>query len=161
MTTRCHHRLGAFGLTAILAVLSGGTLIREYAPAVRLRPPNISAPVAVNDRVVALINGERAAVGLPALVSDDRITVAATGQSQDQARRQSMTHTGSDGSDAGRRLVVARFDWSAWAENVAAGQTTIEEVVAAWMASPPHRANILSPSRTTVYFLRSTIKTKD
>ena len=36
--------------------------------------------------------------------------------------------------------------WSAVGENIAAGYATPEDVVAGWMASPGHRANILSPN---------------
>ena len=36
--------------------------------------------------------------------------------------------------------------WTTLAENVAAGQQTPEAVVAAWMNSAGHRANILNPS---------------
>jgi uncharacterized protein YkwD len=54
-----------------------------------------------------------------------------------------MTHTGSDGSDAGDRLLRAGFDWHAWGENVAAGQTTVKQAFDAWMGSDGHRAQIL------------------
>ena len=36
--------------------------------------------------------------------------------------------------------------FSAAGENIASGQKTPAEVVAAWMNSPGHRANILSPT---------------
>ena len=32
-----------------------------------------------------------------------------------------MTHTGSDGSDAGQRISREGYRWSAWGENVAMG----------------------------------------
>jgi len=35
-------------------------------------------------------------------------------------------------------------------ENIAAGQTTPEEVVQAWMNSEGHRANILNPNYTAI-----------
>jgi len=38
------------------------------------------------------------------------------------------------------------ISWRAWGENIAAGQRTPEIVVDAWMNSPGHRANILSPN---------------
>ena len=35
--------------------------------------------------------------------------------------------------------------WRAYGENIAAGQTTAEEVMRVWMNSTGHRANILDP----------------
>ena len=40
--------------------------------------------------------------------------------------------------------------YGAWSENVAAGQQTPQEVVDAWMNSPPHRAAILNTEYTHV-----------
>ena len=54
-----------------------------------------------------------------------------------------MTHTGSDGSDAGDRLTRAGFVWRAWGENVAAGYTSVQSVFDGWMASAAHKAQIL------------------
>ncbi|WP_342190492.1 CAP domain-containing protein [Paenibacillus macquariensis] len=40
--------------------------------------------------------------------------------------------------------------WRAYGENIAAGQTTPEEVTRVWMNSPGHRANILDPRFTDI-----------
>lgn len=100
--------------------------------------------------VVRLTNIERAAAGLPALVVHPAVTLAATTHSEDQAASGRMSHIGSDGSDAGIRLTRAGFTWRNWAENVAAGQRSAQDVVQAWMGSAGHRANILSASFTTI-----------
>jgi uncharacterized protein YkwD len=59
------------------------------------------------------------------------------------AAHQNMSHTGSDGSSPGDRITAAGYSWSAYGENVAYGYGTPESVMAAWMASPGHRQNIL------------------
>jgi uncharacterized protein YkwD len=100
--------------------------------------------------VVRLTNVERAAAGRAALTVHPAVTQAALNHSQDQAATGRMSHTGSDGSDAGTRLTRAGFTWGAWGENVAAGQRTAQDVVAAWMSSSGHRANMLSSSFTTI-----------
>jgi uncharacterized protein YkwD len=41
------------------------------------------------------------------------------------------------------RLAAVQYRWQAWAENVAFGQRTADEVVSGWMRSPGHRANIM------------------
>jgi uncharacterized protein YkwD len=35
--------------------------------------------------------------------------------------------------------------WSSWGENIAAGQRSVADVVAGWMASDGHCANIMAP----------------
>ena len=40
---------------------------------------------------------------------------------------------------------MAGYSWSTYGENVAAGQTTAEEVVATWLASSAHCETLMSP----------------
>src|SRR4051794_24451229 len=48
------------------------------------------------------------------------------------------------GSTLGERYAQAGYlDPQAWAENIAAGQLTPEEVMTSWMGSGGHRSNIL------------------
>jgi uncharacterized protein YkwD len=53
-------------------------------------------------------------------------------------------HTGSDGRSTFQRLRDAGYNYRVAAENIAAGSTAPAEVVALWMDSPGHRANILN-----------------
>jgi uncharacterized protein YkwD len=46
----------------------------------------------------------------------------------------------------GQRMAAAGYTSGSWAENIAAGYSTPAAVVAGWMASSGHRANILSTS---------------
>lgn len=66
-----------------------------------------------------------------------------------------MSHTGSDGSNAGTRIARAGFDASTWGENVAAGYTSAGSVVNGWMGSTGHRDNILDPSFTHIGVARA------
>ncbi len=102
-------------------------------------------------RVVDLTNQQRAQQGLPPLTLNSSLCSSAQTQSQDMASHNFFSHTGSDGSDVGQRIAAAGYSpiW-AYGENIAAGQSTPEEVVAAWMNSPEHRANILSPYYTDI-----------
>lgn len=111
-------------------------------------PPDETAALAAE--VVRLTNLERAAAGRSQLAAHPAVTAAAVAHSQDQAATGRMSHTGSDGSDAGTRLTRAGFDWRTWGENVAAGQRTAAEVVTAWMDSSGHRANMLNAAFTTI-----------
>ena len=60
----------------------------------------------------------------------------ARAHSLDQARHHDLSHTGSDGSEPGQRITRAGFQWSVWAENVAAGYTTaqVPSCAAGWRA---------------------------
>lgn len=111
-------------------------------------PPSEHASLAAE--VVQLANLQRIAAGIPPLVVHPAVGSAAMAHSEDMAATGRMSHTGSDGSDAGIRLARAGFTWRTWGENVAAGQRTAQDVLTAWMNSPGHRANILGTTFTTI-----------
>ncbi|MDL5031482.1 CAP domain-containing protein [Pelomonas sp. APW6] len=69
---------------------------------------------------------------------------AAQRHSQDMVDRNFFDHTGSDGSNAGQRISAAGYRWSSWGENIAAGQSSAESVVQAWMNSEGHCRNIMN-----------------
>lgn len=125
------------------AIASDGLLLRA-APGGNISPDASAATFA--ERVIELTNQERAKVGLPPLVSDPALNAAALAHSRDMAEHDFFSHTGSDGSSACGRMAAAGYS-PIWAcgENIAAGYSSPEEVVAAWMSSAGHRANILSP----------------
>jgi uncharacterized protein YkwD len=63
-----------------------------------------------------------------------------------------MSHIGSTGSTLQQRATWAHYlpapgMWTI-GENVAFGFSTVDAVMTAWMNSPGHRANILSPAFT-------------
>ncbi len=123
------------------------SIIRQPATAtkraVRVDPPDPGPNSGDVTTVVTLINNARARAGLRAVSWNDQVTAAARAHSIDQAAMNRMTHTGSDGSDAGDRLTRAGFVWRAWGENVAAGYTSVQAVFDGWMGSPAHKAQIL------------------
>ncbi|MFG1913656.1 CAP domain-containing protein [Micromonospora sp. NPDC048898] len=100
--------------------------------------------------VVDLVNAERAKAGCGALSIDDKLMTAAQKHSQDQADHKNMSHTGSDGSNAGARLDRVGYAWRTYGENVAWNQQTPAAVMDAWMNSSGHRANILNCAFTEI-----------
>lgn len=94
--------------------------------------------------VVALINAERAKFGLPALERVESLVGAAKSHTNDMACNQFFSHNGSDGATVWDRIEVFGYAYTYAGENVAGGFATPKAVVAAWMSSPGHRANILS-----------------
>lgn len=96
--------------------------------------------------VTDLVNDERAAEGLDPLSYDADLTSAARDHSQDMGLNDYFNHTSQDGRSPGERITAAGYSWNTYGENIAAGYATPAAVVAGWMASPGHRANILNPN---------------
>ena len=97
------------------------------------------------ERVVQLVNAERARYGLDALYMDSRISDVARLKSKDMADLNYFSHYSPTYGMASDMLLRFGINYSAWGENIASGQDTPEIVVSQWMNSPSHRENILSP----------------
>ena len=133
----------ALALTSVLATgqaMAAERRARAYLPAVQRQPPSYAA------QVVALVNQERAAPGIPALTAHACLTAAAQAHTVDMATTGNISHTGSDGSSAGDRIRRAGYQPSTWGECIAAGYPTPADVVAGWMNSSGHRDILLSRS---------------
>lgn len=88
--------------------------------------------------------GTQAYAAAANLAWDDSLAQAALVHSEDMVAGNFFSHTGSDGSNAGQRAAAAGYAWRTWGENIAAGQVGVDAVVAAWMASPGHCANVMN-----------------
>ncbi len=99
------------------------------------------APSTSNDlafRVIAEVNAERAKYGLSALREDPELTRAACVRANEIV--QLFSHTRPNGESWSSVSTAAR------GENIAKGHSTVARVMAAWMSSEGHRANILRES---------------
>ena len=125
-------------LPCLLGLLGGCSTViplsREYAA----RPVQPLNPQAALEEV----NAFRAKYGLNALA---RLSRAATIQSNDQARRDSMGHHGSDGSTIMDRAERVGYRPRIVAENVAYGLKSYSDVMRGWEKSSGHRENLLVP----------------
>jgi uncharacterized protein YkwD len=83
---------------------------------------------------------------VPALSWNDALASASLVHSDDMVAANVFSHTGSDGRSAGQRITAAGYAWRTWGENIAAGQRTVNQVVAGWMNSPGHCANLMNPN---------------
>jgi uncharacterized protein YkwD len=103
------------------------------------------------DATVCLVNRERTKRGLRALRTNGTLQSSATAYARDMVRREFFAHVSPNGEtltqrikDDTRYLAEAR-GWQI-GENLAWGTGTLAtpgQIVAGWMASPPHRANVL------------------
>ena len=93
--------------------------------------------------VLQAMNRTRAAHGLPALRVDSSLTRAARAQSATIVRTQVFTH-----GSFGARINGSGARGPFFGENLAWGvgsRATARAIVAGWLASPGHRANLLRP----------------
>lgn len=102
------------------------------------------------DAVLALVNEERAKASLPPVLPDTQASRAAYDHAVDMDVRQYFNHISPapNSTGPGERLSAAGASYSTWGENIAMGQPTPAAVMAAWMNSPGHRTNILTPGFT-------------
>ncbi len=117
-------------------------------------PPAPDDAPTVSHRVLELINearlharrcGRKKFPATTPLKQAAALERAALAHARDMAARSYMGHKGPDGSMPADRATQAGYAWASIAENVAAGQTTAEEVVNTWLASPGHCANLMNP----------------
>jgi hypothetical protein len=108
-------------------------------------PVSAAVPAGAVDEVVLLVNNERAKAGLPPLNSGHiALNMAAQKRARELPLRIDHTHRRPDGREC--FTVLAEYgirSFEAAGENIAAGQKSAAEVMAGWMNSPGHRANIL------------------
>lgn len=99
--------------------------------------------------VLELTNAERKKEDLPALKPSPKLFAAARGHSRNMAAQEKLAHDLDDKTFADR-IMDTDYRFKAGGENVAWNDATPKEVVAAWMNSPPHKANILSKDFTEI-----------
>ena len=142
-----------FGPIVMLALMlvSGcaATTGRVGAPPPGSTPEAIEMLGLVNQaRSAARVCGDTSFAAAAPLSLERRLTRAAQLHSQDMEARQTMSHTGSDGSDLRDRATRQGYQWSRLGENVAYGYTSPAGVVTGWLGSPGHCANIMNPDFT-------------
>lgn len=125
-----------------------------------LPPTPAAAPIPdFVQRVLDLTNQYRAANGIAPLQLNLELNAAALSHSQDMALQDYISHNGLNGSTMSSRMNQVGYISYYYGENVAAGDTTPEEVVQGWISSPEHRANLLNSAFTEVgigyYYLAS------
>lgn len=149
--------LGVLALAALWSVF--GDQIQSIVRPEHGCPHSNALPTASNQEegraaVLCLLNKERAKRGLPALVEDRQLEVAAQRHAEDMGRRNFFAHRNPDGLSPGQRIEAAGFRGRTTGENIywASGghDASPSGAVDGWMHSPGHKANILRRSFTRV-----------
>ena len=112
----------------------GGLLGIEHAEASSITPANI----------IALTNQERSSMGLNTLNTNSKLSAAARAKANDMFEKQYWDHFGPNGETPWQFIRAAGYNYVYAGENLAKGFKTAEGVHEAWMASPTHKANLVS-----------------
>lgn len=128
------------------------SLLTTCAVASTPSAPTSVATARYESRLLDLVNQARAKFGLREIESNPRLNAAAAWMAQDLSKSRQLSHTDSLGRRAGQRATEQGYDWSMVGENLALGYQTPESVLNAWLNSPGHRKNILTPDFQEVGF---------
>ncbi len=113
----------------------------------RVEAPPMRSSASYASQVIALVNVERAKVPVPALTPSPRLNRAAQRYAEVLAPGPCFAHTCGPVPNLSSRInAVGYTGWRAIGENIAAGQTSPQQVMADWMGSTGHRDNILNPA---------------
>lgn len=119
-------------------------------PGQKLTIPSLDAVKAQENEVIRLVNVERAKAGLQALTQNWQLSRVARYKSQDMIDKGYFAHNSPTYGSPFRMMESFGIKYSAAGENIAMGQQSPAQVMNAWMNSPGHRNNIMSPSFTQI-----------
>jgi uncharacterized protein YkwD len=109
----------------------------------------IADPREAERRVLALVNRDRQAAGLPPLAWDERVADVSRAHSLDMRKTKVVAHISPTTGSAADRVRVAKIKTAVVLENVARAYG-IGEAHQGLMNSPGHRANVMSSAATHV-----------
>jgi len=104
------------------------------------------------ERLVELTNQKRSENGLGPLTISDQLSQTASFKARDVFAKNYWAHNAPDGTTPWVFFKQAGYDYIYAGENLARGFATSDDTVNAWMASPSHRDNVLSPNYKEVGF---------
>ena len=126
-------------------------LASSFTPGAGLDPTGLAVRMLVSVNEVRAQGRRCGATFYPAAAPvrwNEILARAARMHSEDMATRNFFNHNSPDGSTPFMRVERAGYDYSGAAENIAAGQMTLEAAMAGWVASPGHCANLMSAEYT-------------
>lgn len=134
-------------------------IIQIPAPAADSGPPPpttplAAAPVALSQQLIAALNRERLALNLTLYQIEPRLTRLAQAHAEDMAGRGYFDHVTPEGQSYNQRLAGVDLSPVYRGENiylsVEPAETAVADAVGWWLASGPHRENLLHPELTHI-----------
>lgn len=108
--------------------------------------PQTYATEITSSSIVDLANQARTLYGLNTLSNNAKLEAAALAKANNMFELQYWDHFGPNGESPWQFIRGAGYNYVYAGENLARGFRTAEGVHEAWMASPTHKANIVSPN---------------
>jgi uncharacterized protein YkwD len=102
------------------------------------------------DEVINLTNKERAQNGFLPLTYNEKLTQAAKAKGEHMLANQYWAHVAPDGTEPWKFFLDAGYQYKYAGENLARDFSSAASAVDAWMASPSHKDNLLSPKYTDI-----------
>ena len=121
----------------------------EYAAG---RAREYDDPADMRRRMLDRVNSERHRQRLPPLAPSVALDRVAQAHAEDMLERSYYGHKSPDGLTVRERALRGGYRLRFVGENIASGQSTVDEVMDGWMASDDHRPNILSKVYTEAGF---------
>jgi uncharacterized protein YkwD len=157
---RCRSGDGRYQVEVLAADRSGPLVLANFPVFCGVRAPfDISAyedddiedvdPADAEQELLALINHDRLAAGLPELVWDNRLGAIARAHSRDMQANNFIAHISPTTGDASARVKKAGLPYKLVVENVGS-EAGVQQVHRGLMSSPGHRANIVNRYVTRV-----------
>ena len=134
------------------------SLVALLAFGLNINSITTSASVSWQEQMLQSLNSMRAQKSLTPLEMCNPLTRAAQKYARTMAQQDFLSHTGKDGSNFGERIQSAGYNWtnsttgSSVAENIAAGQQSVVEVMKGWRNSTSHYKNMTNTKFTHVGF---------
>lgn len=97
-------------------------------------------------------NAQRTSNGVSALSLNGKLNAAAQAKANDMATRNYWSHNTPEGNPPWVFVDAQGYAYQKLGENLAAGFSDEQSTIAGWMASPPHRENLLDPAFSDVGF---------
>jgi len=111
----------------------------------------ISSQISI-DQLLVLTNQQRQINNLPPLTLNSELGNAALAKGNYMFEKNFWAHIAPDGTTPWYFIKSAGYNYTYAGENLARGYDSASGVVDAWMASPSHRENVLSPNYKEVGF---------
>jgi uncharacterized protein YkwD len=104
----------------------------------------------VRAEMLVSVNAARKKAGLRPLKSNALLDKPAQLHAEDMLARGYFAHRSPSGTTVRERARSAGYKWRSIGENIAFGQTSVDEVMETWLGSPGHRKNILTDDFTAL-----------
>jgi uncharacterized protein YkwD len=138
----------AFSIAQLLKLHADGTLEQNTF----LQASSIDPNIINTSELLNILNAERATQGLNPVQLDSTLNEVSKKYAKRMADEAFFSHTDKNGETTHERLINAGYNYRAYGENIGVGQSTEQEIMRWWIASPGHYENIVRPHFTHVGF---------